>query len=109
MTHPMVAAQDPAESESDVGLPSTAGGVGATNERFASSGNRRVALHCIRDFETVIDVDNWLEGAERHDGQSGREGCQIRIVLPGLHCLQHGHGVDIAASSEGYGPLWTFA
>ena len=76
---------------------------------LASSGNRRVALHCIRDFETEIDVDSWLEGAERHDGQSGREGCQIRIVLPGLHCLQHGHGVDIAASSEGYGPLWTFA
>lgn len=38
-----------------------------------------------------------------------RRKCQSRIVLPGRHCQQRRHGIEIAASCEGSGPRWTFA
>lgn len=41
--------------------------------------------------------------------ESGVEGVRFRFVLVGWHCQQDGHGIDIAAPSEGYGPRWTFA
>ena len=76
---------------------------------MSGSGWCRVAWHRIRDLELDFNQEGWREAEGATMAKPDVKGVRLGIVLLGWHCQRHGHGIDIAATIEGYGPRWTFA
>lgn len=62
-----------------------------------------------QDPDEPENGESWLETEGATTAKSSVEGVRLWIALLDRHCQQHGHNIDIAAPSEGYGPRWTFA